>query len=123
MDSRKIFFCCKFSQKRYNAMINTVYEEDFTQKVLHSDKPVVVDFYADWCAPCKMLSPILKELSAIYTEYDFYKTNVDENSQLAHTYEIMSIPCVLIFKGGEVVDSSIGYKSAEEMRTFLENNR
>lgn len=104
-------------------MINTVYEEDFSQKVLHSDKPVVVDFYADWCAPCKMLSPILKELSAIYTEYDFYKTNVDENSQLAHTYEIMSIPCVLIFKGGEVVDSSIGYKSAEEMRTFLENNR
>lgn len=104
-------------------MINTVYEEDFAQKVLQSDKPVVVDFYADWCAPCKMLSPILKELSAIYTEYDFYKTNIDENPRLAQAFEIMSIPCVLIFKGGKVTDSSIGYKSAEEMRTFLENNR
>ncbi|MCH5296672.1 MAG: thioredoxin [Ruminococcus sp.] len=104
-------------------MINTVYEDDFVQKVLQADKPVVVDFYADWCAPCKKLSPILNDLSTTYTEFDFYKTNIDENPRLADTFGINSIPNILIFKNGEVCDSSIGFTSAERIRIFLEKNR
>lgn len=104
-------------------MINTVYEEDFIQKVLQADKPVVVDFYSDWCAPCKKLSTVLNDLSATYTEFDFYKANIDENPHLADTFGINSIPNILIFNDGEIRDSSIGFTSAEEIRIFLENNR
>lgn len=103
-------------------MINTIYTEDFESKVLNSDKPAVVDFYADWCGPCKMLSPILKDLSAEYPGYNFFKVNVDECRELAIHYNIQSIPFLAIFKEGKLVDSLIGFRAENELRDFLTQN-
>ena len=76
-------------------MIEKIYSEEFEQKVLHSDKPVIVDFFADWCGPCKMLSPVLEALASKNNDIDFYKINVDENTDLAEKYSVSSIPMFL----------------------------
>jgi thioredoxin 1 len=82
---------------------------NFQEVVLNSDKPVLVDFWAEWCGPCKMIGPLIEELS---TEMDgqavIGKLNVDENPDIAATYGIRSIPTLLIFKGGEIVDKIVG---------------
>ena len=104
-------------------MIEKIYSEEFEQKVLHSDKPVIVDFFADWCGPCKMLSPVLEALASKNNDIDFYKINVDENTDLAEKYSVSSIPNVRIFKNGQVADSSIGFKTEEQMQEFINSNR
>lgn len=101
-------------------MVNMIYEEDFERQVLNSDKTVLVDFFADWCGPCKMLAPVIEELSKEINEVSFCKVNVDENPQLAATYGVSSIPNVIVFKGGEVVGNSIGFTSKEKLRELLE---
>ena len=84
-------------------------EANFEQEVLKSDVPVVVDFYADWCGPCKMISPIVEQLAEEYAgKIKVGKVNVDDNMELATTYRIMSIPAIMIFKNGEVADQIIG---------------
>ena len=83
--------------------------ENFEAEVLQADLPVLVDFYADWCGPCKKMAPIVEEIA---TEYDgklkVGKCNIDDNMQLAQKYRVASIPTFLIIKGGEVVDTLIG---------------
>jgi thioredoxin 1 len=92
-------------------------QEDFERAVLKSQKPTVVDFYADWCGPCRMVSPIIESLS---NEYDgrinFAKVNTDDNQVLAARYGVMSIPTVLIFKKGNVVDTIVGASPAQAYR-------
>jgi thioredoxin 1 len=88
-----------------------VTDQDFQEKVLNSDKPVLVDFWAEWCGPCRMLSPVLEELAAENEDkITVAKLNVDDNPQAASTYGITSIPAVMVFKGGEKVATSIGAK-------------
>ena len=86
-----------------------VTDQDFDEKVLQSDVPVLVDFWADWCMPCKMIAPIVEELS---NEYDgkaaFVKLDVDANPSTAMTYGVRSIPTLLVFKGGQPVDQIVG---------------
>jgi len=86
-----------------------VTDSNFQNEVLHSDKPVLLDFWAEWCGPCKMISPLVEELA---TEYDgklkVGKVDVDSNQQTSMQYGIRSIPTLLIFKGGKVVDQLIG---------------
>ncbi len=95
-------------------------EADFEEKVLNSKEKVVVDFYADWCGPCKMLSPIIDKLSTETTKYNFVKLNVDNAEKIAKTYGIMSIPALFVFENKEVIKSSIGFKSMDELKEFLE---
>jgi thioredoxin 1 len=84
---------------------------DFAEEVLLSELPVVVDFWAEWCGPCRMVAPILEELSVENTErFKVVKVNSDDNSGLAAHYSIRSIPTILVLKGGEVVKTIIGAK-------------
>ncbi|MCR5404234.1 MAG: thioredoxin [Butyrivibrio sp.] len=84
-------------------------EENFENEVLKSDIPVLVDFYADWCGPCKMMMPVVEKLAETYDgKVKVGKVNSDENDRLAAKYNIMSIPSFLIIKNGEVVDSATG---------------
>ncbi len=86
-----------------------VTDADFDERVLQSDKPVLVDFWADWCMPCKMIAPVVEELSDEYDgKLDFAKLDVDSNPSTAMTYGVRSIPTLLIFKGGKPVDQIVG---------------
>lgn len=92
-------------------MIKELTTETFNE-VLESKEIVLVDFYADWCGPCKMLGPIMEEIAK---DYKVYKVNVDESGDLAQQFGIMSIPCVIAFKDGQEITRSIGLKSKEEL--------
>lgn len=85
-------------------------DQDFEEKVIKSDKPVMVDFYADWCGPCKMAAPIIDELSEEYKDSAVIgKVNVDENNETAGKYGVMSIPTVIMFADGKEVGRKIGF--------------
>ena len=89
-------------------------DKDFEAKVLKSAKPVMVDFFAEWCGPCKMAGPIIEELSQEYKEkLDIGKVDVDANKEYSGKYGVMSIPTVIMFKDGEEVDRMTGFKGKE----------
>ena len=92
-------------------------------ELLKGDKPLVCDFFATWCGPCKMLAPVMEEVSKKFEERAvFVKVDVDENFELSRRYGIMSIPLVAVFKNGELAAKSLGYTSKSETEEFLENN-
>ncbi len=91
--------------------LKTVTDATFTEDVLQSDKPVLVDYWAVWCGPCRMIAPILEEIDAQHSEkLQIVKLNVDENPQTASEYGIVSIPTLNVFQGGRVVKQIIGAK-------------
>ena len=95
-------------------------KDNFEAEVLKSDIPVVVDFWASWCGPCRMLAPVIEGLAKdLEGKAKVGKVNVDEENQLAAKYDIMSIPTVLAFKDGKVVASSVGVKSKEQLLSDL----
>jgi thioredoxin 1 len=87
-----------------------VSDESFTADVLQSEKPVIVDFWAEWCGPCRMVAPILEEIASENDNIVIAKLNVDENPQISASYGITSIPTLNVYMGGEVVKSIIGAK-------------
>lgn len=93
-------------------------QEDFSDKISKAS-PVLVDFWAAWCGPCHMLSPVVEELSQDHPEITFAKVNVDEAPELAQQYHISAIPTLLLFRDGKLVDSSVGVKSKAELESFL----
>jgi len=97
-------------------------ENDFEDEVLKSNLPVIVDFWAEWCGPCKMLTPILEELSdEMKNEINVIKVNLDENQDLAMKYSIRSIPTLLLFKEGNLVDTKVGLLPKSEIVSWFKS--
>lgn len=94
--------------------------ENFEREVLQSEVPVLVDFNADWCGPCRMLAPVLEELAAESNAYKVVSVNVDDEDELAYRYGVSSIPCVVVIRGGEEVDRSVGLRPKEALKAMLE---
>ncbi|MCI5747613.1 thioredoxin [Eubacterium pyruvativorans] len=97
----------------------TVTVEDFQKEVLESDIPVLVDFWAEWCGPCKMLSPTIAEIADEADGFKVVAVNADEAMPLMRKYKIFSIPTLIVFKGGEVYKQSVGVISKEEVLDLL----
>ncbi len=93
--------------------------ENFEEEVLKSDKRVIVDFNADWCGPCRMLGPIVEQLSNEHPEVKFAAVNIDDNPELAEEFMINSIPCLIVFKDGDEVRRSIGFKPKDALLQLL----
>lgn len=94
-----------------------VTEETFEQEVVKSDLPVLVDFWAEWCGPCRLVAPIVEELAGEYAgRVKVTKVDVDDNQRLAMRYSIMSIPTLGVFKGGEMIERIVGYMPKGELK-------
>ena len=98
----------------------TITNKNFDQEVLASDKPVLVDFWATWCGPCRMLAPIIEEIAESRSDVKVGKVNVDEEGELAVRFGISSIPTVIVFKNGDIAAQAIGYRPRAEIEALLE---
>ena len=96
-----------------------VNKNNFQDEVLNSDKPVLVDFWASWCGPCRMVAPILEEISAERSDVKVCKINVDEEPELASRYKVMSIPTLLVVKEGQVVNQAVGARPKSQILSLL----
>jgi len=98
-----------------------VSEKEFDTQVLNAEQPVLVDFWAEWCGPCRMIAPIIEDLAAEYDgKVKVVKVDVDENPGVANRFGVMSIPTLGIFKGGEMVDRLVGYMPKPELKKRVE---
>ena len=96
-------------------MVKTLSEENFSQEVLNNSKTVLVDFYADWCEPCKILYPIIEEIAEENEEFTVGKVNVDECPNLAAHYRISAIPTIIVFKNGFPAATVVGFRPKDEL--------
>ena len=101
-------------------MVNEVNDDNFEQEVLKSDKPVIVDFWAEWCGPCRILGPRFEELSEEIKDVKFCKLDVDKNQQTSMKYNVRSIPTLLMFKDGEVAGNIIGAYPKDMIKQKIE---
>ncbi|MCK9311807.1 MAG: thioredoxin [Candidatus Pacebacteria bacterium] len=98
-------------------------DKNFEETILKADKPVVVDFWATWCPPCKKLGPVLEKVAEDYKDKVYiYKVNVDENPSLSRDFEVEVIPTVILFKNNEAKAAFIGYREEEDIKSWIDNN-
>ncbi len=96
--------------------------KDFREKVIKTKKPVLIDFWGSWCIPCKQMEPIIEKLKEKIQDLAVYQVNVNRNPQLANKYQIMGVPCFLLFKDGEAVGRVIGAQTAEQLEAFIKKS-
>jgi thioredoxin len=100
-----------------------VSQATFAKDVLSSDQPVLVDFWAPWCGPCKMLAPVVEKVAAAHDgRVKFVKLNTDENPSLSGEYQVQGIPCLILFKGGKVVDRIVGFVPEKQISSMLQKH-
>lgn len=100
-------------------MVKVLKDSVFNEEVINKKGIVLVDVYATWCGPCKMLSPIVDNVAEEVTDIDVAKIDVDENNEVAQKYGVMSVPTLLLFKDGELMDKSIGFQSKEQILDMI----
>ena len=100
--------------------ILTITKENFETEVLKSDKPVLVDFWAAWCNPCRMLAPVVDAVAARCDDVKFGKINIDEQIELAQQFKVMTIPTLMLFKNGAVATKSVGLITEDEVEDLIE---
>ncbi|MBC2579610.1 thioredoxin [Clostridium sp. DJ247] len=104
-------------------MMKEIKDTSFHEIINASSTPVVVDFWATWCGPCKMLAPIFEELSnELKGKADFYKLNVDENPVASTQYKVSSIPTIIVFKNGKVAETLVGFRPKEAIKSLIEKH-
>lgn len=99
--------------------VTAITSANFENEIIKSSKPVLVDFWASWCSPCRMLSPIVDEIAKEQNDVKVCKINVDENQDLAAMFQVMSIPTLVLIKDGKIVNKSIGYKPKQAILQML----
>ena len=97
-------------------------DDDFQNEVVNSDKPVLVDFWANWCGPCKMIGPFIEELAEEMDKVKFVKIDIDKNSEYAAKLGVMSIPNLILYKDGAIINRQVGALPKNELKAFIENS-
>ena len=100
-------------------MITTITKDNFEKGIVKADKPVLVDFWASWCGPCRMLSPTIDEIAEEHPEIKVCKINIDDEAELAIRHGVMSVPTLMIFKNGEIAQTAVGVRPKDEILDLL----
>lgn len=94
-------------------------KDSYHNEVMESEKVVVIDFWATWCGPCKMMAPVVEEVAKDYPDVKVCKVNVDEEPELSNAFKIVSIPTIVVIKNGEIIDSVVGYRPKEDIEKII----
>lgn len=100
-------------------MITTITKDNFEKEIVKADKPVLVDFWASWCGPCRMLSPTIDEIAEEHPEIKVCKINIDDEAELAIRHGVMSVPTLMIFKNGKIAQTAVGVRPKDEILDLL----
>lgn len=99
----------------------TITKDNFEKEVLQSEKPVLLDFSAEWCGPCNMLAPVIKELANEQTDFKVCKVDVDQQQELAQKFQVSSIPTILVFKDGKVTNTTVGVQGKDALMRMMQD--